>query len=103
MVGDVLLLVETTRHEVSAPPDGAVVSHLDDPAAGRALRAVKDCALPLQEEKQVLDQIIGFGVVSKNPGADATNDASIPLEESRQSALFPSLKALINASSDNDS
>src|SRR5271157_5089488 len=50
--------IEPARREVTAPLNGSVVGHLDDPRASRAFGTVKDGALSLNEKKQVLDEIL---------------------------------------------
>src|SRR6267378_1291573 len=68
MTSKLHLGIEMAVGEMAAPLDSAVVSHLHDPGAGRALRAVEDAELPLNEDEKVLNEIFRFGVIWKNGG-----------------------------------
>ena len=72
--------IELARGEVPAPLNRSVVSHLDDPGACRAFGTVKDSALPLDKEEQVLNEILSLRGVSKDAGCYAANESRISLE-----------------------
>jgi hypothetical protein len=72
--------IELAAGEVAASLNGAMVSHLDYPGARRTLRAIKDCALALDEKEQILHEIFGFVVVPKDASGYVPNDSRIALK-----------------------
>jgi hypothetical protein len=52
--------VEMTGGQVTATRDGTAVSHLENPRLGRAFGTVKAPAVPVNQKKNILDEIIRF-------------------------------------------
>jgi hypothetical protein len=73
--------IELAAGEVAAPLNRPVVSHLDNPGACRAFRTIKDCALPLDEDEQILDEILRLRGITQNTGCNATDDSLVSLKE----------------------
>src|SRR6202158_4734903 len=94
VVFDLRPRIELSAGEESAPLNGSVVGHLNDPGAGRALRTVKERAFASNEEEQILDKIVRFGGVSQDTISNAANDSRVPLEEKPQSLLIALHQAL---------
>jgi hypothetical protein len=76
--------IELARGEVSAPLDGPVISHLDDPGTCCTSRAVKDRALALNEKEKVLTKIFRFCWVAEYAGGYAANDRGESLKKETQ-------------------
>jgi len=80
--------IELARREVAAPLNGPVVSHLDDPGACGTFGTVKDRALPMDKEEQVLDEIVSLCRVSEYTGCYAANDSRIAWEQASERFLI---------------
>jgi hypothetical protein len=73
--------VEVTGIQVSAAGDSAVIGHLKYPEPHWAPRGIKHAALSMDQQKDVLEQVVGFGCVSQDPVGYSTNQPGIPPEQ----------------------
>ena len=88
MVSKLHLGIETAMGKMTASLDGPVVSHLHEPGAGGTLRAIEDAALPLNEDKHVLNEIFRFCRISEDSVCDAAHDSRIGYEKTPQGFLI---------------
>src|SRR5580700_175193 len=79
------LCVKLAALQVAPPIDGPMVRHLDDPGPRRAFGAVEDPTLPLDIEKQVLDEVFCLGCIPQDADGYASSQPCVALEESGQS------------------
>jgi hypothetical protein len=65
------------RIQVTTPGNGAVIGHLKDPEPRRASGSVEHPALAMDQEKDVLEQVVGLGCIPQNPISHSADDASV--------------------------
>jgi len=53
---------------------------VDNPRPRRALRAIEDCALALDEKEYVLGEILCFSTIPEDMQGYAADEACVPLE-----------------------
>jgi hypothetical protein len=54
---------------------------LNDPGARSALRAVKDAALPLNKDEEILYEIFRFRGIPQDTDGNATDDSLVSLKD----------------------
>src|SRR5580700_1364041 len=84
------LCVELAALQVAPPIDGPMVRHLDDPGPRRAFGAVEDPTLPLDIEKQVLDEVFCLGCIPHDAPGHASRQPRIALKERGQGLAIAS-------------
>jgi hypothetical protein len=70
-----------------------VVCHLYNPGAGRTLSAVKDAALPLNEDEQILNEIFCLRGIPQDSGGNAAENSLVSSEEKAKSFVIAVEKA----------
>jgi hypothetical protein len=80
--------IELAGSQITAPLNGPMVCHLDDPGACGGFGAVKDPAFALEEEEQVLDEILCFRGIPQYASCDAANDARISFKQTSERRLI---------------
>jgi hypothetical protein len=76
--------IELAHGQIASALDRSMVRHLDNPGAGGTLRAIEDGAFSLDEEEEVLNEVFGFGSVSKDARGDAASKPGVPLKKDAQ-------------------
>jgi hypothetical protein len=54
------LLVEMTRTQITVARDGAAMGNLENPGARRSFGSIESFRISVNEQKNILDQVIGF-------------------------------------------
>jgi hypothetical protein len=81
------LLIELPRTvvlpklQLAPPVDRTVIRHLDDPGTPGTLQGVEKLRLLGKIEKDLLTQVVGFRLVSKDSPSDMAHGTGMPAEE----------------------
>ena len=70
-----------------------MIDRLNDPRAGRAPRRIIDVALSIDVKKDVLDEVVRFSGVAKNPSTNTIGNSSIPPEQNSKRFTVPQTNA----------
>jgi hypothetical protein len=81
IASDLLSGVKLARGEVAAPLDGSLICHLNDPGARRALRAIEDAALSLNENEKILNEIFRFRGIPQNTNGNTSENSLVSFKE----------------------
>jgi hypothetical protein len=75
-----LMIVEVAGGQVSPAGDGPAIGHLQEPEAGMAFGRIKGFGQPMDEEKDLLQKIVGFGGITKNFVCNAADNPGVTPE-----------------------
>jgi hypothetical protein len=73
--------------EIVSPVKRAAINHLNEPCASRTFRAVEGTITSMQAKEDVLDKILCFAFVAKNPATDRKCESVIETKQ-REKRLF---------------